>query len=159
MDKEKQGSIGPGHEEGRWAVKSTVFRQSSTHAFANERGESLVEILVSVATMSIIITAFLAALSTGAFSVALVRRQVTAENLARAQLEYVKDYEPYNEITQTTSGAYPTVTPIASGYTIAVTASPITTTTSDIQLITVSISHNGEQVFTIGDYKVNRVNQ
>jgi len=122
-------------------------------AFADERGESLVEILVSVAIMSIVLTAFLAALSTGSLSVSVVHERVTAQNLARAQLEYVKDYEPYNEVTQTTPGAYPTVTSVVPGYVITVTASPITT---NLQLITVTISHHGERVFTIENYKVKR---
>jgi len=141
-------AVGLGHEEERWAVKST--------AFAGERGDSLVEILVAVAIMAIVLTIFLSALSTGTLSTGVVHKRVTAENLARAQLEYIKDYEPYNEVTQTTPGAYPTVTSIVSGYAITVTASPITTTSYDIQLITVTISHQSEPVFTIEDYKVDR---
>ena len=129
-------------------MKSTVF--------VDERGESLVEILVALAIIAIVITAFLAALSTGTFGVGVVRKRVTAENLARAQLEYVKDYEPYKEVTQTTPGAYPTVTSIVSGYAITVTASPITTTNYNIQLITVTVFHNSKPVFMIEDYKVKR---
>jgi len=130
-------------------------------AFAEERGESLVEILVSVAIIAIVLTAFLVALSTGAFSVAPVRKRVTAENLARAQLEYIKNY------TYTTS--YPTITP-STDYpatyspTVGVSYwfSPTETFTSNpsvdsgMQWITITISHNGEQVFTIEDYKVER---
>jgi prepilin-type N-terminal cleavage/methylation domain-containing protein len=122
--------------------------------FADERGDSLVEILVAVAIIAIVLTAFLAALSTGVRSVAVVRERVTAENLARAQLEYIQ-HEQYQEVTQTTPGAYPTVTSIVSGYAITVTASPITAT-NDIQLITVTVSHHGESVLTIEDYKVDR---
>ena len=80
---------------------------------------------------------------------------MTAENLARSQLEYVKDYE-YNTITETTPGAYPTVTSIVSGYAITVTASPIITTNFYIQLITVTVFYDGELTFTMEEYKVNR---
>jgi type II secretory pathway pseudopilin PulG len=128
-------------------------------AFANERGESLVEILISVAIIAIVITAFLAALSTGAFSVALVRKQVTAENLARAQLEYIKDYA--YSVTP-----YPTVEHSEEDYLITIGVSywnsSAGTFTSDplddsgMQWITVTVSQNGEPVFTIEDYKVNR---
>ncbi len=53
---------------------------------------SLVETLVTLALVSIILSGFLAAVSVGSFGVSVVRERVTAENLARAQLEYTKNY-------------------------------------------------------------------
>ena len=125
-------------------------------AFADERGAGLVEVLVAVVIIAIVLTAFLSALSAGGSGVGMVRKRVTAENLARAQLEYVKDYDTYNTVTETTPGAYPTVTSITPGYAITVTASPITTTNFSIQLITVTVSHSGEALITLEDYKVDR---
>ena len=144
-------------------MKSTVFRQSSTHAFADERGIGLVEILVAVAIMAIVFTAFLAALSTGAFSVAVVRERVTAENLARAQLECIKDH-PYitgaipisytTACTVTQLSAYPIYLSISYWY------SPTFTSTagldSGMQWITVTVFHNGEPTFMMEEYKVDR---
>ena len=127
-------------------------------ALADERGAGLVEVLVAVAIMAIVLTIFLSALVTGGLGVRVVHERVTAENLARSQLEYIKDYEPYNEITQTTPGAYPTVTSIVSGYAITVTASPIATTNFDIQLITVTVFYGDvlTPTFTMEEYKVKR---
>lgn len=125
-------------------------------SFADERGAGLVEVLVAVAIMAIILTIFLSALSTGSLATRVVWERVTAENIARSQLEYIKDYGTYNTVTETTPGAYPTITSIAPGYTITVTASPITATNFDIQLITVTVFYDGEPTFTIEEYKVNR---
>ena len=63
-------------------------------AFADEGGESLAEVLVAVAIIAIVLSGFLAALSTGTLGVGVVRERVTAQNLARAQLECIKDL-PY----------------------------------------------------------------
>ena len=117
-------------------------------AFANERGIGLVEILVAVAIMAIVFTAFLAALSTGAFSVAQVRKQVTAENIARSQLEYVKQ----SDFISGTN--YYTPTTISSSWYAATISA--TTIYTDLQLITVTVFYNGEPTFTMEEYKVNR---
>ena len=55
-------AVGLGHEEERWAVKST--------AFGGERGDSLVEILVAVAIMAIVLTIFLDFSETGTHNTA-----------------------------------------------------------------------------------------
>ena len=116
-------------------------------AFAEEKGESLAEILVAVAIIAIVLTVFLSALSTGAFSVAAVRKRVTAENIARSQLEHVK----HSDFISGTN--YYTPTTISHpGYTAVISATTIIT---DLQLITVTVSHNGP-IFMIEDYKVNR---
>jgi type II secretory pathway pseudopilin PulG len=151
-------AIGQGHEKKRRAVKPT--------AFMDERGESLVEILVSVVIMAVVITAFLAALSTGVSNVAIVRKRVTAENLARAQLEHIKNY-PYEVGAET----YPIVEQ-PEYYTTTIDISywdkeeETFTTDQDadfegcggcgMQWITVTVSYDGKPVFTVADYKLNR---
>jgi len=129
-------AVGLGHEEERWAVKST--------AFGGERGDSLVEILVAVAIMAIVLTIFLSALSTGTLSTGVVHERVTAENIARLQLEHVK-HSGFNDHYTPAAISHP-------GYTAVISATTIIT---DLQLITVTVYHNGP-VFTIEDYKVNR---
>ena len=117
-------------------------------AFADERGESLIEILVAVAVMALILTVFLSALSAGAFSVAAVRERVTAENIARSQLEHVKE-------TDFIAGTdHYTPTAISHlGYTAVISAATIIT---DMQWITVTVFYDGEPTFMIEEYKVNR---
>jgi len=121
-------------------VKSTVF--------ADERGAGLVEVVVAVAIIVIVLTVFLSALSTGSFGVSVVRERVTAENIARSQLEYVKE----SDFIAATDHYTPTAIS-HTGYTAAISATTIYT---GVQLITVTISHNGEPVFMIENYKVDR---
>jgi len=116
-------------------------------AFADEGGAGLVEVLVAVAIMAIVLTIFLSALSTGSFGVSAVRERVTAENIARSQLEYVKD----SDFIAGTDHYTPTAISHL-GYSAMISATTIYT---GVQLITVTVYHNGP-VFTIEDYKVDR---
>jgi prepilin-type N-terminal cleavage/methylation domain-containing protein len=132
-------------------------------AFADERGDSLVEILIAVAIIAIVVTAFLAALSTGVFGVSVVHERVTAENLARAQLEYIKNYTYTVGATSYPIVEHPEDYSITIG--ISYWYSPTGTFTTDpsddhdccgMQWITVTVSYNGEPVFRALDYKLNR---
>ena len=149
------GAVGPGHEEEGWVMKLA--------AFVDEKGTGLLETLVALAIVSVILTAFLAALSIGTFGVSVVRERVTAENLARAQLEYIKNY------TYTVGAASYPIVEHPESYPITITISywysPTETFTTDLsvdpvccgmQWITVTVSHNGEPVFRALDYKLNR---
>lgn len=114
-------------------------------AFADARGASLVEVLVAVAIMAIVLTIFLSALSTGSLGVSVVHERVTAENIARSQLEYVKETGFTDHYTPTAISH--------TGYTAAISATTIYT---GVQLITVTVSYDGEPTFTIEEYKVDR---
>jgi Tfp pilus assembly protein PilV len=131
-------------------------------AFANERGESLVEILVSVAVIAMIFTAFLSALSTATWGVAVVRERVTAENLARKQLECIQDH-PYIDkavpISYTTTCTVTALSSYPMDLSISYWISPTFTVTpavSDMQWITITVYHNSDPVFAIATYKVDR---
>ena len=118
-------------------MKSTVF--------ADERGAGLVEVLVAMAIMAIVLTVFLSALSTGSLGVSVVHERVTAENIARSQLEYVKEIGFTDHYTPTAISH--------SGYTATISATTIYT---GVQLITVTVSYDGEPTFTMEEYKVDR---
>ena len=138
-------------------MKSTVF--------ADERGAGLVEVLVSLAIMAIVLTVFLSALSTGSLGVSVVHERVTAENLARSQLECMKDH-PY--VTGASPISYTTMCTVTapSAYDIGVGISywhsPTNKFTSagahdsGMQWITVTVSYDGKSTFTIEEYKVDR---
>ena len=133
--------------------------------FADEKGTSMVELLVSVAIIAIVLTTFLAALSTANFGVATVRERVTAANLARAQLECIQHLSYIDGAVPISYTTPCTVTQLSS-YPISLTLSywiSATTFSSDpaddengMQWITMTVSHKGEPVFTIGNYKVDR---
>jgi type II secretory pathway pseudopilin PulG len=122
-----------------------------------------VEVLISVAIMAIVLAVFLAALSTSAHTVAEVHERVTAENIARAQLEciqhtrYIPGAAPISYTTACTAtqlSSYPVSLTIS--YWVSPTFTITPTTASDLQWITVTVYHNSDPVFAIGNYKVNR---
>jgi len=117
-------------------------------ASVDERGVSLVEVLAALAIVAIVVTAFLAALYTGARSAGVVRERVTAENIARSQLEQVKETDFIAGTDHYTPSAIS-----HPGYTAVISAATIIT---DMQWITVTILYNGERTFTMEEYKVNR---
>ena len=115
-------------------------------------GVGLVETLIAVAILSVTLVTLLAAISTGSKGVAITEERITAENLARSELEYVKS-EPYRAAPT----PYPTVTPPA-GYTVSAEATSISEAglDSSIQKITVTVTRGGVTLLTVEDYKVNR---
>lgn len=113
-------------------------------------GVGLVEVLVAVAILGVTLVAFLTAISTGSLGVATTEERVTAENLARSQLEYTK-----SQAYVTAPASYVTVTPPA-GYAITAEASSIPDSDSAIQKITVTVTRSGETLLTVEDFKVDR---
>ncbi len=115
-----------------------------------QEGVGLVEVLVAVAILSVTLVTFLAAISTGSISVATTEERVTAQNLARSQLEYTKGL-PY----LTAPASYATMTPPA-GYAVSAEATSIPGADSSIQKITVTVTRDGETLVTVEDFKVDR---
>jgi type II secretory pathway pseudopilin PulG len=115
-----------------------------------EGGIALVEALVAIALLGGGVLVMVLAMSGGALAVRENDRQVTAQGLARTQMEYIKDY-PYDSGATT----YPAVA-APSGYSITVGVDPVPAADDDIQKVTANISRNGEIIMTIEDYKVNR---
>lgn len=116
----------------------------------SERGVALAEALIASAILGMTLVVFVAGLSTGLLSTGQSDRLSTAHELARSQMEYTKaaaySAAPY---------AYPTVTPPGS-YGVTAAASVISGADADIELITVQVSKDGNAVYTLEGYKVNR---
>ena len=115
-----------------------------------QEGVGLVETLVAVAILGVTLVVLLAAISTGSTGVATTEERVTAENLARSQLEYTKS-QPYS----TAPASYATVTPPA-GYAVSADATSIPEGDSSVQKITVTVARDGDTLLTVEDYKVDR---
>jgi len=117
---------------------------------SGEEGASLVEAVIATALVGLALVFTLSAVSVGARTLALVSGRATAESLARSQMEYVKAqaYLP-------APASYPTLTPPA-GYSVSAEASAVAGADADIQLITVIVTHGGEEVLRLEGYKVNR---
>jgi hypothetical protein len=116
----------------------------------NERGVSLLEAAVAVMLLAGVVTTMILSLSSGALAVGLDDQEVTAQGLARTQIEYTKEYT-YN----TTAESYPSIdTPF--DYVVTVSVDAVPDTNNNIQKITADVIRNGETILTLQDYKVNR---
>jgi prepilin-type N-terminal cleavage/methylation domain-containing protein len=64
----------------------------------SEKGFSLIEVVIAVALLGIVAIAILLALATGSKAIFIADEQATAESLARATMEYVRnqDYDADN---------------------------------------------------------------
>ncbi len=116
----------------------------------SEAGFSLVESLVAVGIAAMALVAYLSGLSVGLLSTGQSDRLSTAQELARAQLEYTKA-APY----QPPPATYATVTPPA-GYGVSVAASSIAGADNNVELVTVAVTKDGATLFTLEGYKANR---
>jgi len=118
----------------------------------NQKGFSLVEVLIALALLGIIGAAFIGGLATASRSIYIADERATAENLARSQMEYVKE-QPY-----LVGGAYDIIDLSAypASYSVSVTSNPLAGVPGGIQEITVTVSHHGSVKITLVDYKVNR---
>ncbi len=125
-------------------------RRSRASRLRSESGVALLEVLVAVAIMGGALMVFVGGLSTGLLSTGQSDRLSTAHELARSQMEFTK-----NDAFQPAPFAYATVTPPAT-YTVTSTASTITGGDANVETITVSVSKDGNAVFTLESLKVNR---
>lgn len=116
--------------------------------FTDERGTSLVEVLCAVAILAVVLTMFVSTLSTATLGIGLVRQRVTATNMTRSQLEYMKA-TPFLDGTDSYTPAVASL----MGYTATISATTIYT---GIQLITVTVFFQGEPVFTVQECKAKR---
>jgi len=119
-----------------------------------ERGFTLVETLVALAIFGLVAGVFLSGLTVSSKSVMVSQERVAAESLAKSQMESIKAQDYVDDAT-----SYPKITIppdlVDQGYAIDdPTVEDIHS--SELQKITVTVTHNGDEVFTLVDYKVNR---
>jgi type II secretory pathway pseudopilin PulG len=127
------------------------LKQTSLQATVKGQiGLGLVETLVAVAILGTSVVAFISGLSAGSLAIREQDRTAVTQGLAQTQLEYTKSYA-YNPGAVT----YPTVA-APPGYSISVGVSAVPITDTNMQKITVTVSHESAATVTIEGYKANR---
>ena len=126
----------------------------------SEKGFTFIEVVIGLAIMGIIAVGFIGGLGTAAKGLMITDERETANNLAEAQMENVKnqDYDDLNNPPEYLKLPY-----IPPGYDINITAERLDRDTppnpnddDGVQKITVTVDHQGKPaVITLEDYKVN----
>lgn len=111
---------------------------------------TMLEALVSVGILGGVVITMILAMSSGALAVNENNEEVSIQNLARTQMEYIKSC---SYVVGATS--YPAVA-VPESYSISVGVTSMPGTDTDIQKVTANISRNGIFIMAVTDYKVNR---
>jgi type II secretory pathway pseudopilin PulG len=127
----------------QWPIKLNVLK--------DETGLTLAESLITIAVIGVALVAFVVAMSTGALAVNESDQEVTAQSLARTQMEYIKGY-PYDPVATT----YPAIN-TTDNYSISIAVTSVPDADDDnIQKVTATISRDAQALLIIEDYKVKR---
>ena len=127
-----------------------------------QSGFALIDALVAIIVLGMVITVFFIGLSSVSRADFAINGRSGAEALARSQMEYIK-VQDYANFAIPGHGDYDLISTPAA-YTIEVTTVPIERSTGQplgpdqddgVQLITVTISHQGESIITLESYKAN----
>jgi type II secretory pathway pseudopilin PulG len=136
-------------------------RRGRGGVFRGQKGFLLIEILVGLALLGIITVAFLNGLTTTFKGVSVSQERVSAESLAKSQIEYIKtqyyiavvDYNPDNryELIDIPADL------AAAGYSVEI--NPLETVLSEaggyeLQNITVVVKRNDKGKLTVSIYRV-----
>jgi len=135
----------------RQPVKESILKLF----YHGESGVSLLETLVAMAILGIISVAFLSGLTTASRASIISDQRVTAESLARSQLELVKHAAYVSEASQYTPTQIPSDNSY-TGFSVTITAQPLESPDDGVQRITVTVLRSGADLYVLEGYKVDR---
>jgi prepilin-type N-terminal cleavage/methylation domain-containing protein len=132
-------------------LKKYYYKLKRNTVFSRQQGYTFIELLITIVVIATSFTAFAVGLSTGALAVNESDVEVTAQSLARSQMEYIK-FINYDQNADT----YPTIS-TPDGYSITVVVTDIDAEGNKrIQKITTDIYKDSIWLLTVVDYKVDR---
>ena len=125
----------------------------------NQKGFSLIEVLLAMALVGILGTAIPSALSTANRATIISNKHAMAESLARSQIDSIQN-QPYDKTNN--PPVYTVISNLPPGYSIvtpmAARLDPKGDGTSNddgLQQISVTIKYDAKVAYTLIDYKVN----
>jgi type II secretory pathway pseudopilin PulG len=126
------------------------WNKPAASVMKNEKGYLLIEVIVSMALISLVGVSVLTALSASSKSLSVADEQTTARNLAESQLQDIRK--------QDYAAAYaPSAIPAEyAGYTTEINTSGIIARDGNVQKINVCVNHLGNEVLVLEGYRVNR---
>jgi len=140
------------------------LKRGRSGVFRGQKGFLLIEILVGLALLGIITVAFLNGLSATAKGVSVSQERVSAESLAKSQIEYIKlqDYVPVADYNpDDPANRYELIdTPAdlaAAGYSVEINPPEIILSEAggyELQNITVAVKRDGKGKLVVSIYRV-----
>ncbi|HEY91166.1 MAG TPA: type II secretion system protein [Dehalococcoidia bacterium] len=121
----------------------------------SESGVSFLETLIALAVLGAISVAFLSGLATTSRAAVISDRRVTAESLARSQMESVKQVAYVPEASQYTPIQIPSDESY-TGFSVTITAEPLESPDDGVQKVTVTVLRSGADFYVLQGYKVDR---
>jgi prepilin-type N-terminal cleavage/methylation domain-containing protein len=119
----------------------------------SEQGFNLIEVLIALGILTLVAGVFLIATSTASKAVIVGHEQVSAEGLAKSQMESIKQ-EPYSD-----DQLYTKLAQIPAGYDIDIAVELLDPREDEsgndqgLQKIVITVTHLGETAFTLEGYK------
>jgi type II secretion system protein I len=127
-----------------WAAFRSVLK--------HEQGFNLVEVLVALMILAAVAATFLMSVSTSSKAVMVGHDQVSAEGLAKSQMESIQQQN------YSASGTYTHITGL-TGYNVDFTVQRLdpqqlhTVADEGLQKITITVTHAGQTIWTLQGYK------
>jgi prepilin-type N-terminal cleavage/methylation domain-containing protein len=139
--------------------KSRLRRPAFHLMTAAQHGMTLIEVLIALGIIAAIAVIYLSGMSTSSKATIINQEQITGESLAKSQMEYIKrqPYDATNPVEYAVMDLDPDL--VAAGYDIQVVVQLMNPRGDSIhnddglQKIVITITHNGETVYTLEGYK------
>lgn len=118
-----------------------------------DKGFVFIETIVALALLGIIAVVLLSSVGTATKATMVADEQVTAESLARSEIEYIKGCDYQYSATE-----YPidSTLDIPGSWSVGTTVEAISGRGDDIQKVTVTVQRGGESELSVVTYKVDR---